>query len=107
MLAKDIYAPLALSATAQSSLRTDDAAAQPLFGYGLELHRDDFARLATFIGNQHGEIDGVQLLDPDMLRAAPQRDPQARGPQIGRPSCRGRVCQDVSISGEPVPLKKK
>src|SRR3546814_7462691 len=40
---------------------------------------DLFARLATFIGNQHGEIDGVQLLDPDMLRAATQRDPQARG----------------------------
>lgn len=79
VLVKDIYAPLALSATAQSSLRTDDAAAQPLFGYGLELHRDDFARLATFIDNQHGEIDGVQLLDPDMLRAATQRDPQARG----------------------------
>jgi CubicO group peptidase (beta-lactamase class C family) len=79
VLVKDIYAPLALSATAQSSLRTDDATAQPLFGYGLTLHRDDFARLASFIGTQHGEIDGRQLLDPEMLHAAMQQDPQARG----------------------------
>lgn len=79
VLVKDIFAPLALSATAQTSMRTDDAAAQPLFGYGLTLHRDDFARLAIFIGNQHGAIDGTQLLDPGMLRAAMQQDPQARG----------------------------
>lgn len=79
VLVKDIYAPLALSATAQSTMRTDDPAAQPLFGYGLTLHRDDFARLATFIGNMRGEIAGRQLLDPDMLRAATQQDAQARG----------------------------
>lgn len=79
VLLKDIYAPLDLSATAQSTLRTDDATAQPLFGYGLTLHRDDFARLANFIGNQHGEIHGKQRLDPAILNAAMQQDPQARG----------------------------
>ena len=38
----------------------------------------DFAGLATFISDPHGEINGVQLLNPDMLHAAMQQDLQAR-----------------------------
>lgn len=75
----DVYAPLGLSATARVSRRTDDAAALPLSGYGLELHRDDIARMALFLGVDRGRIDGRQVLDGAMLDAAMQRNPAARG----------------------------
>jgi CubicO group peptidase (beta-lactamase class C family) len=74
-----IYRPLGLSATARTTRRTADPAAQPLFGYGLQFHRDDLARLALFIGRDGGRIDGKQQLDPHLLDLALQRIDGQRG----------------------------
>jgi len=74
-----IYKPLDLSATAQMTRRTADDAAQPFFGYGLQFNRDDIARLALFIGEGHGMIDGKQVLDPHLLDLALQRIDGKRG----------------------------
>lgn len=74
-----VYAPLGLSATARVSRRTSDAAAQAFFGYGVQFHRDDIARLADFIGNRHGAFDGTPVLDPALLDLALQRVPGQHG----------------------------
>jgi hypothetical protein len=79
VVVSDVYAPLGLSATVRTTMRTYDAVAQPFFGMGLTLHRDDIARLALFFGADHGQINGQQILDPYMLDSAMQRDPNARG----------------------------
>lgn len=74
-----IYQPLGLSATSQVTRRTADSAAQPLFGYGLQFNRDDIARLALFIAQGNGKIDGKQVLDPGLLDLALQRVEGQRG----------------------------
>ena len=66
---------LELSPTSRVSRRTYDSVAQPFTGYGLTLHADDIARLASFI---NGEEISSQL-DESMLDAALQRDPEHRG----------------------------
>ncbi len=53
--------------------RTYDATAEPYAGYGLTLHRDDIAKLTQFLQGG-GRIGGEQMLDPQMLAAALQRD---------------------------------
>lgn len=68
-----IYKPLDLSPATQVTRRTADAAAQPFFGYGLQFNRDDIARLALFIGQSDGKVDGKQVLDPHLLDLALQR----------------------------------
>src|SRR3546814_16877913 len=51
---------------------------------------------------------GVQALDDDALRFLGRRhDLAAALTEIGRASCRERVCQSVSISVVAVSLKKK
>ncbi len=82
VLVRDVYLPLKLSPTALATRRTYDAAAQPFFGWGLTLHADDIAKLARFLGPDHGRIDGKVRLDQSMLDAAMQRDPDARGLQV-------------------------
>ncbi len=82
VLVPDIYQPLELSQTALVTRRTYDATAQPFFGWGLTLHADDIAKLARFMGSDHGRIDGQLLLDQTMLDAAMQRNPDAPGLQV-------------------------
>lgn len=82
IVVSDIYAPLGLSATVRTTMRTYDALAQPFFGMGLTLHHDDIARLALFLGADHGQINGQQMLDSYMLDSALQRHPSARGLQV-------------------------
>ncbi len=74
-----IYKPLHLSPTARVTRRTADAVAQPFFGYGLQFNRDDIARLARFVGNDGGRIEGEQVLDPHLLDLALQKVPGQRG----------------------------
>lgn len=69
VMVTDIYAPLGLSPTARDTQRTRDAAAQPYTGYGMVLVRDDVVKLASLLDNDQGRIDGVQVLDVDMLDA--------------------------------------
>lgn len=76
-----VLGPAGLSPTARATRRSHDDARQPAFGYGLTLLGDDIAKLARFLGDQRGRVDGQALLDPTMFEAAMQRDPQRRGLQ--------------------------
>jgi hypothetical protein len=76
----EVYTPLHLSAGALTSLRTDNSpAGAPFGGYGLFWTRDDIAKLAIFLNNQTGRINGIQVLEPGLLAAALQKNPDDRG----------------------------
>jgi hypothetical protein len=79
VLANPIWKRLALSPAIYTVRRTYDAVAQPFSGYGLTLHRDDIAKIADFLNVDHGAIGSDQLVDPVMLNAALQRNPDDRG----------------------------
>lgn len=81
LLWADVLGPIGLSPTARATRRSDDAARQPPFGFGLTLLADDFAKLAQFLGPANGRIGGRPVLDPTMFEAAMQRDPEHRGLQ--------------------------
>ncbi len=72
VLVRGIWEPLALSPPARTTRRTYDAAAQPFFGWGLALTRDDVAKLATFVGRDRGFHDGRPLVATEELAAALQ-----------------------------------
>lgn len=69
VLVKEIYEPLGLSPTTHTTLRTQDAAAQPHTGYGMILVRDDVVKLAEFLAQAEGRIGTEQILDSDMVQA--------------------------------------
>ncbi len=73
MLAAEIYAPLGMSPTTQTSLRTNDAVALPFTGYGLTFHHDDFVKMGNFLYKDAGKIGGVAMLDPVLLNEAMQK----------------------------------
>jgi CubicO group peptidase (beta-lactamase class C family) len=76
----EVYGPLGLSAGAMQALRTDNSPTGQVFGgYGLFLTRDDVAKLARFLNNDHGVIRGAQILNPSMLDDSLQRNTSDRG----------------------------
>lgn len=77
----EVYRPLELGPGVFSTLRTkdDDWDGQPIGGFGMWWIPDDLAKIADFLNAGGGAVDGEQLLDPDLLAAALQRDPQDRG----------------------------
>jgi len=75
----DIWKPLNISKSAQSTRRTYDIAAQPFTGWGLAYHHDDVAKLAAFLLVDEGKIGGQAILDPTELAAAMQQTPSDRG----------------------------
>lgn len=75
----DVLGPLGLSPSARATRRSYDAARQPFFGWGLTLLPDDFAKLARFLGEQRGQVNGATVLDPGLYRAAMQQDPERPG----------------------------
>lgn len=78
----DVFGPLGLSPTARATRRSHDEARQPFFGWGLTLLGDDVARLARFLGEWQGRIDGRDVFAPALFEAAMQRDPAHRGLQV-------------------------
>ena len=78
---QEVYQPLRMGPGVFTTLRTrdDNWQGQPYGGYGLWWIPDDLAKLSRFLNVDHGQIDGVQILDPDMLDDALQRDPTDRG----------------------------
>ena len=74
-----VLGPIGLSPTARATRRSRDEARQPFFGWGLTLLSDDIAKLARFLGEQRGRIDGREALDAPLLDAAMQRDPAHPG----------------------------
>jgi len=78
---EEIYAPLKMGPGVFSTLRTEDNnwQGQAFGGYGLWWVPDDLAKISTFLNIDHGKINGQQILDPDLLDDALQRDPTDRG----------------------------
>lgn len=72
ILVDEIYRPLGLSPALATTLRTADSIAQPLVGYGLLYHRDDILRLAQWLAQGQGVINGQSMLDSGMLNQALQ-----------------------------------
>ncbi len=78
---EEVYRPLKMGPGVFSTLRTrdDNWQGQPYGGYGLWWIPDDLAKLSTFLNVNHGMINGEQILQPDILDDALQRDPTDRG----------------------------
>jgi hypothetical protein len=76
----EVYKPLHLSAGAMTTLRTDNSPnGAPFGGYGLFLTQDDIAKISLLLNNQNGRIADTQILEPGLLAASLQRDPNDRG----------------------------
>ncbi len=82
-IVNDIWIPLRISPTALVSKRTYDNSQQSWGGYGLNLHRDDIAKLSNFLNIDNGKIQSTQLLDISMLQQALQRVPNSHGQATG------------------------
>lgn len=87
LLVEPMWDTLALSAAIRSSRTTDDDYAQPLFGWGLSYQSDDIARIGVWLQAGAPLPDGISL-DPAMLNAALQRNPDDRGLQAGSAATR-------------------
>ncbi len=83
---EEVYRPLRMGPGAFSTMRTadDNWHGQAEGGYGLWWIPDDVAKIATLLNVEHGAVDGVQLLHPDLLAAALQQNPGDRGVDIDR-----------------------
>jgi len=82
-IVNDIWIPLGISPTVLISKRTYDSVQQSWGGYGLNLHRDDIAKLSKFLNSDNGKIQSTQLLDDSMLQQALQRVPNSHGQATG------------------------
>lgn len=79
-LRDQILVPLHLSPDVRVTERTDNSAAGvPFGGYGLFWTQDDIAKMAKFLNNDDGAIDGTQILSSALLASAMQHDPNDRG----------------------------
>jgi len=74
VLVERVMKPLRLSPVTWATRRTYDSRAQPYTGYGLTLHSDDIVRIGLFLARGDGAIEGTQVLDPEELKAALQRN---------------------------------
>lgn len=83
VLVGPIWRPLELSPLLDDSKRSYDSAAQPFTGYGLTYEADDIVRIAQWLADSDGEIDGEPMLDPDLLAASLQRSDEDRGIDTG------------------------
>ncbi|GMR11444.1 MAG: hypothetical protein BMS9Abin28_2276 [Anaerolineae bacterium] len=78
---EEVYLPIKMGPGVFTTLRTKDDSwqGQPLGGYGMWWIPDDLAKIANFLNADGGSIDGKQLLNPEILAKALQRDPEDRG----------------------------
>ena len=75
-----VYIPLKLNVGTLTSERTDNSpTGVPIGGYGLFWTQDDIAKVAKLLDNDHGVINGTQVLQPSMLDDSMQADPTDRG----------------------------
>ena len=83
---KSVYIPLKVSPGFRSMLRTNNSpTGHPTGYYGLFYNRDDIAKLANWLNNGDGLIDGKQVLDPTLLRESLFRDPGVTGLRVPVP----------------------
>jgi len=79
LLVDPVWKALNLSPLSYKTRRTRDAVAQPYVGWGLTFTPDDLAKISQFIAVDHGQINGVDVIDIDALRSALQMDPANPG----------------------------
>jgi len=97
MVRDDVYTPLHLSQGGLTTIRTDNSpSGAPSGYYGLFFIKDDVAKIATFLNEGRGVIDGTEVLDAGRLREALLRgpDPSAAGVPIEDSSA-------TSLLGQP------
>jgi hypothetical protein len=77
----EVYKPLKMGPGVFSILRTKDNnwQGQPYGGLGIWWVPDDLAKISNFLNVENGTIGSVQILQPGMLSAALQHDPDDRG----------------------------
>ncbi|GAB4526268.1 MAG: hypothetical protein Kow00133_15130 [Amphiplicatus sp.] len=78
-----LYQALGVSQTLRTTRRSYDSVAQPFTGWGLTYHRDDVAKIATFLNVDDAKIGGVSMLDGAEFDAAMQRVSADRGLNAG------------------------
>jgi len=76
----EVYIPLKLSLGALTGVRTDNSpVGAPFGGYGLFWSRDDIAKIGYLLNIQDGMLEGNQVLEPGLLAASMQKNPEQRG----------------------------
>ena len=77
----EVYKPLKMSPGVFSILRTKDNnwQGQPYGGLGMWWIPDDLAKISNFLNVENGTIESDQILQPEVLSAALQHDPNDRG----------------------------
>jgi len=80
----EVYRPLGLGPGVFTTMRTADNnwQGQAEGGYGQWWIPDDIARIGTFLIQDAGKINGELILQPDLLAASLQQNPNDRGVQI-------------------------
>jgi len=69
MVRDDVYKPLHVTMGGLTTIRTDDSATGAPSGYyGLFFNQEDIAKIANFLNNDAGAIDGVQVLEANRLK---------------------------------------
>ncbi|MBE9549377.1 MAG: choice-of-anchor D domain-containing protein [Proteobacteria bacterium] len=63
----EIYKPLGLSPVTYKAVRTVDTNADMYHSHGMTLHKDDFIKLAEFLTKSHGQINGQQIIDANIV----------------------------------------
>jgi hypothetical protein len=83
-LVEEVFKPINIGPGAYTSQRTkdDNWQGQVLGGYGLWWIHDDIAKIAAFLNNDSGMVNGEQILHPDMLASTLQQNPADRGVDI-------------------------
>ena len=81
---EEVYRPLGMEPGFFSTMRTADEnwQGQPEGGMGLWWAPDDAAKISLLLNNAGGQIKTEQVLDPGLLSAALQQDPNDRGLRI-------------------------
>jgi hypothetical protein len=86
----DVYKPLNISKGGLTTLRTGNSANGKAMGYlGLYLIQDDVAKIAKFLNNDHGMIQGSQVLDAARLQESLFQNSSSLGlpvPDTGTPA---------------------
>ena len=75
-----VYTPIHWSKGALTTIRTDNSeTGRPSGYYGLFYIQDDVVKIARFLSQDQGAIDGKQILDPDRVRESLFRNPNSLG----------------------------
>jgi CubicO group peptidase (beta-lactamase class C family) len=84
LVVDEIYQPLGIGPGFFTTMRTADNnwQGQAEGGYGQWWTPDDIARIGDFLLNEKGQVNGEQVLKPELLAASLQQDSADRGVRI-------------------------